>query len=617
MWFQFLMEIITKFDDDSNAKMDMINIYRYLDEKCQEEKLITEFEHNYTSNKAIYWYTRHSFFYSTLNKALRTQNIDIIYTFRFFIKDIIYQLRTENKIFLKNLLDNNYSIFYVYRGQKISTKELNIIRLMINQHISMNSFISATKNYDIAYYFSLMNEINDDIKRVLFKIEINLLSISSIKKSYSNISHLSYYSNEEEILFEPGCIFQIKNINYDENDTWIIDLLLCEENENDLKDIFNCIKNTIMEYNTIQEKKYNLYLLGNYLYECGQYNKSRKYFTQLLNYNNKDYFTIALCYIGLSKIAYKTGEFQLSNMFGEKCLSLVAENKIQDSVKFYTTIGSAQTANGQYDLAINSFKKAFQMLLTSNSLENNNTVFINVAAVTNNLGLIYQKQHDLITAKYYHKMSLEIKLKILPQNHPDIAVSYLNMFCIHAQEEKYDDANYYIQKAYEILIKCYPEEHKDIAGCYQNFGLIHQGKGDYTKAKEFYEKALNIRLKCLPKYHIEIAESYLAYGQLHLIYKDYSVAQKYLKNALDMKIKCLSNSQHPDLAPIYVLMATECRYRPNPDLDWAYKYYDTALNIYLQYLPTSHTIIKNIENDLLDILNQRRYNIYFHYFFVT
>ena len=48
---------------------------------------IEEFSRSYSSKEAINWYTRDCFLYRTLNRALRTEDILVLYTYRFFIVD--------------------------------------------------------------------------------------------------------------------------------------------------------------------------------------------------------------------------------------------------------------------------------------------------------------------------------------------------------------------------------------------------------------------------------------------------------------------------------------------------------------------------------------------------
>jgi hypothetical protein len=74
-----------------------------------------------------------------LNKALRKQNIDILFLFRFFIRDIHRKLK-QNQY--------QYSIRF-YRGQMLSNDELNNLRKSIGEFISINSFFSTTTNHRI------------------------------------------------------------------------------------------------------------------------------------------------------------------------------------------------------------------------------------------------------------------------------------------------------------------------------------------------------------------------------------------------------------------------------------------------------------------------------------
>ena len=72
-------------------------------------------------NIALWWYTRESFIYRILNKALRIQNIDLLFLFRFYIRDIEQQLHK-----------NRYqSSVRVYRGQLMSHEELEFIKKFI------------------------------------------------------------------------------------------------------------------------------------------------------------------------------------------------------------------------------------------------------------------------------------------------------------------------------------------------------------------------------------------------------------------------------------------------------------------------------------------------------
>jgi hypothetical protein len=68
---------------------------------------------------------RQSFLYRLLNKALRVQNIDLLYLFRFFIRDLGEQLE-KNKC---------TSSIRVYRAQQMSKEEVDILRHSVDEYI--------------------------------------------------------------------------------------------------------------------------------------------------------------------------------------------------------------------------------------------------------------------------------------------------------------------------------------------------------------------------------------------------------------------------------------------------------------------------------------------------
>lgn len=46
--------------------------------------ILDEFQENYSSDQALWWYTRETFIYQLLNQALCSQNIDLLFYLRFF-----------------------------------------------------------------------------------------------------------------------------------------------------------------------------------------------------------------------------------------------------------------------------------------------------------------------------------------------------------------------------------------------------------------------------------------------------------------------------------------------------------------------------------------------------
>jgi hypothetical protein len=73
MWFQLFVEVLLRMIQSSTSKNELIELLKKGNYE-NSNSIIEEFENTYTSKTSIWWYTRDSFVYRILNKALRTQN---------------------------------------------------------------------------------------------------------------------------------------------------------------------------------------------------------------------------------------------------------------------------------------------------------------------------------------------------------------------------------------------------------------------------------------------------------------------------------------------------------------------------------------------------------------
>ncbi|CAF1303903.1 unnamed protein product, partial [Rotaria sordida] len=226
---------------------------------------IHEFQKDYSPDKVLWWYTRASFFYKTLNAVLRTENIHMIFLFRGFISDIQRQLKYHQA---KKPLR-------VYRGQMISRDELKNLEQCRGQFISVNSFFSTSTDEKRALSFLNAPDNTDNLEPVLFEIVAD--PTVAITKPFADIRAYSEYPEESEILFMLGSIFRLDNIDYsNDNQVWIIRMTLCSENEHDLKNVLMYMKQQLGNGET------NLRTLGRVLSEMGKFDLAEQYFTRLL-----------------------------------------------------------------------------------------------------------------------------------------------------------------------------------------------------------------------------------------------------------------------------------------------------------------------------------------------
>jgi hypothetical protein len=176
-------------------------------------KQINDFEQNYHSNAAIQWYTRDSCLYRLINRALRNEDIGSIIKYRFFIIDLYQKLgELHNQIISSNNRLEQTLLTY-YRGQLMSTTEIDQFKQHIGSLISINTFFSTASSLDVAVMYaggSTLEGITSS-KPVIFSIEVN--SFIEKTRPYANINFYSAYKDEDEVLFALGSVFRIEQVN--------------------------------------------------------------------------------------------------------------------------------------------------------------------------------------------------------------------------------------------------------------------------------------------------------------------------------------------------------------------------------------------------------------------
>jgi tetratricopeptide (TPR) repeat protein len=120
----------------------------------------------------------------------------------------------------------------------------------------------------------------------------------------------------------------------------------------------------------------------------------------------------------------------------------------------------------------------------------------------NNFGHQLTIMGDLQTARPYCEKALEIRKKVLGEEHPDTAESFNNIGYLLQAMGDLQAARPYCEKALEIRKKVLGEEHPDTAESLNNIGYLLQAMGDLQAARPYYEKALGILTKSLGKEHL-------------------------------------------------------------------------------------------------------------------
>ncbi|CAF4086481.1 unnamed protein product, partial [Rotaria sordida] len=311
LYYQVLIDCLLQLKSTSEDINELIKHCKDIYEGNHFElSNIREFKKDYSSDKALWWYSRQMFFYKTLNAILRTENIHMIFLFRKFIGDI-------QRLLIKHQVDRRIR---VYRGQVMSKNELAGLKKCRNQFISVNSFFSTSTRYWQALSFLNIPDDATDLEPIIFEIVADPKMAGT--KPFADISRHSDFPDESEILFMLGSIFRLNSVEHNDNDqVWVIKMTLCGENDSDLKNVLLDMKEQV------ESEEINLYTLGKLVWDMGRFDLAEKYLNAFLKQLPTNDPLIGKIYEDLTKVTSQAGDYDKSVQWRQKALEFKKSNQ--------------------------------------------------------------------------------------------------------------------------------------------------------------------------------------------------------------------------------------------------------------------------------------------------
>jgi tetratricopeptide (TPR) repeat protein len=482
---QLLIDCLTRMKTDSTNINELISLCKKEYEGNDVElAILYEFEEHYSANDALWWYTRHSFLYRQLNKALRVQNIDLLFLFRFFIRDIEQQLENIKCT----------SSIHVYRGQLMSKDEVEILKNNTGQFISINSFLSTSIDRELARLFIAGTKVSNGLERVFFEINADP-SVENIKP-FGDITSCSFFSDEKEVLFMIGSIFQLVHVDHNQDGIWMVQMRLCSGDGHQSKSLLQFLKN---KYNNNEN---TLISFGDVLVKMDKLNDAEKYYHRCLNEASSDQRYIARCYYSLGVVAIKKFDLDSSLIWLNKSLYIILQTSRPDDpevAKNYNSIGRTYRKKGDLDQAIEMFETALS--IWKKKLDDNS---VELAKCYSDIGKVYQRKQIFSKALECHRMTLHIHEKNLPEYHGNLGSSHVNIASVHRCLGEYDLSLKHANLALEIFQKALPAEHNKIGWVFENIGLVYEQQGKLEESISYLKKAVNTYRQRLPANHYYI-----------------------------------------------------------------------------------------------------------------
>ncbi|CAF1116510.1 unnamed protein product [Rotaria sordida] len=588
MYSQLLKEIILDMPYDDKAKKEYADFCRIqYAGNHQRIEVIDEFEETYQPSLSIWWYTRETFIYSTLNKALRNQDTEIVIKMGFFLRDLhcqIEQLYSKMK---------NHDRLNVFRGQGVSLIEFDKIKNSKGGLLSFNNFLSTSADKDVGYTFADSARQNPDLVGIRFKIEID----SSVPTApFTSLAEYSYYrDNENEILFSMHTVFRIVDMQEIEDRLWEINLIVTNDDDPLLTNLTKYIRDEINGSTA-------LHRMGQLMIKMGKFVKAEEFYNILLDQTSEDdHENIAHLNHQLGIIKQQNGDLSNALEFFLKAFKIMKQHlspNYPDLAIVYHNIGLVYRGLGEYPKALSYYEKALEIEQKSLSSDDPK-----LAATYCNIGLLYNDMGQYSMALSYYDKACEIQQKSLPLYHPFLSTTYNNIALAHKEMGNYEEALSYYEKTLELQHKSLPTDHPLLATTYCNIGSVLNLMGKYSEALNYHNKTLEIELKSLSSNHPSLATTYCSIGLLYHEMGQYSLALTNYEKALEIQRKSLP-SNHQDLANTYNHIGLT--YDQKDEYSKALSYYEMSLEIQQQSVSSNNPLLATTFNNIGSVYASRQ-----------
>ncbi len=226
-------------------------------------------------------------------------------------------------------------------------------------------------------------------------------------------------------------------------------------------------------------------------------------------------------------------------------LPMIAFGQSKEADKYFFN-GELLYFGGEYEEAIQSYIKSdsLEKIELNASAPNYHRSELKLADCFNRLSLQYDNSGNYTEAIKLGTQALEIRRKVLGEEHPDYALSLNNLTIDYAKIGNYTEAIRLGTQASEILKKFLGEEHPDYALSLDNLAYLNNTIGNYTEAIRLGTQASEILKKILGEEHSDYAISLNNLASYYDEIGNHTEAIKLGTQALEI-LKKVFGEEHP------------------------------------------------------------------------
>ncbi len=544
------------------------------DNKTTCEKVLDDMEF-YEPIHAIWLYSGSKGLSNIINQALRQQDIDLLYKCRHFIRDL------SNK--LTELRQKLPTTLRVYHGVVLPRESFKKVKHIAHQRTFVSTFgyLSTSKKREVAESFFNNEKRGTDESGVSVMFEIDIDNSTNVIAA--DISQLSQFPEEEEVLFDIDSTFEIFEIDFDEEQQSCTIHMRTSTYGSELTSKYLLYNETELDRLSVE------LLFGRLITDMGEFEKSIKYFKRLVDKENIDQIDLR---INLGRAYAFKGDYDTAKKYYDAAARDLETN--ENSLKMaeiLNQLGWLDNALGDYKLAIEKYRKSLELYNTSQSSgywQIKGDLHTNIAMAQTTLSLFDEAKKEL---KSSYECMIEAQLST---DHPDFSQHQINLGKICQRQGDYDNAKDHYNTALNMRKRALPPGHLDIGKVLHNLGSVTgeacsvtgEAGNDYDKALTYLHESLVINENAVGKVHPETALVLSSIANVYQCRGEHELGLQYQLKVLKLYETIYDNKDHEDIAR--VLNNIGELYRRMKDCNRAFLYLYGALEMRITVLGNDH-----------------------------
>jgi tetratricopeptide (TPR) repeat protein len=228
-------------------------------------------------------------------------------------------------------------------------------------------------------------------------------------------------------------------------------------------------------------------------------------------------------------------------------------------------------AVGRYDDAERLHKKTLEIRRRILGQEHVDTLHS-----LNSLANVYRDQRRFADAEKFYRQILEIRQSTLGDEHPDTLGSMGNLAIVHEDQGQYDKAEQLHRRTLDIQRRVLGDDHPDTLTSMNNLAIVYRALGRDDDARQLHQRVLEMRRRTLGEEHPETLASMTNLANVYSVQTRHEEAEQLYEQALEIQRQTLGQ-KHPDTVRTMHNLAInrECQ----EDWESALKTYREVLNI--------------------------------------